>query len=53
MVTADHVKNSLEKFCGMHAGAYLEFFFQEGGGGGGGGSVPPTLNFNKQKKRGG
>ena len=42
-----------------NAGAYPELFFQEGGEGGvptsgrgGGGSAPPTLNFNKQKKRG-
>ena len=47
MVTADHVKISLEKLCGMHAGAYPELFFQEGGGG----SVPPNLDFNKQKKK--
>ena len=30
MVTADHVKISLEKLCGMHTGAYPEFFFPGG-----------------------
>ena len=50
MVTADHVKISLEKLCGMHAGAYPEFFFQEGGGGG---VRTSDLKFQQAKKKGG
>ena len=48
MVTADHVKISLEKLCELHAGAYPEFFFQEGGG-----FRTSDLKFQQAKKKGG
>ena len=52
MGTTDHVKISLEKLCGMHAGAYPEFFFQEGEGGGG--FRTSDLKFQQaNKKKGG
>ena len=53
MVTTDHVKFSLEKLCGMHAGAYPEFFFKEQEEGGGGGFRTSDLKFQQAQKGGG